>query len=80
VPAAEVAGALEPFRKARAIALVGHEPGLGELAAWLMGARVPLRFKKGAVCRIDFPQAPVPGGGQLVWMATPRMLRALDGH
>jgi phosphohistidine phosphatase len=72
-----VAEALEPFRKARRLALVGHEPGLGELAAWLIGARAPLPFKKGGVCCIDVPGLPPTGNGQLAWLATPRMLRAL---
>jgi phosphohistidine phosphatase len=73
----EVAAALEEFRRARGLALVGHEPGLGELAAWLIGARKPLPFKKGGVCRIDVPALPPSGNGQLVWLATPRMLRGL---
>src|SRR5688572_23541328 len=30
------------------IALVGHEPNIGELAAKLIGARSPIEFKKGA--------------------------------
>ena len=37
----------------RRIALVGHEPGLGELAAHLLGAKRPMAFRKGGVCRID---------------------------
>lgn len=32
------------------IALVGHEPGIGELASRLAGSRHPLEFKKGAAC------------------------------
>jgi phosphohistidine phosphatase len=72
-----LAQALEEFRKARCLALVGHEPGLGELAAWLTGARTPYAFKKGGVCRIDVSSLPPTGNGQLIWMATPRMLRAL---
>lgn len=59
------------------IALVGHEPNIGELAARLIGARTPLPFKKGAVCRIDFEVFPPKGTGQLVWFATPKMLRHL---
>lgn len=59
------------------IALVGHEPNIGELAATLIGARAPLPFKKGAVCRIDFEVFPPKGAGALVWFATPKMLRAL---
>jgi phosphohistidine phosphatase len=63
-------------RKER-IALVGHEPNMGELAARLIGARAPLEFKKGAICRIDFETLPPKGVGTLRWFATPRMLRRL---
>jgi phosphohistidine phosphatase len=59
------------------IALVGHEPNIGELAARLIGARTPLPFKKGAVCRIDFEVFPPKGTGQLAWFVTPKMLRQL---
>jgi phosphohistidine phosphatase len=31
------------------IALVGHEPGMGELAARLLGLRKPLEFNKGGI-------------------------------
>ena len=58
------------------IALVGHEPSLGELAARLIGARVRLEFKKGGICRIDFEALPPKGAGHLRWFLTPRMLRA----
>jgi phosphohistidine phosphatase SixA len=63
-------------RKAR-VALVGHEPNLGELAALLIGARNPLEFKKGGICRIDFDMLPPKGGGMLRWFLTPKMLRHL---
>jgi len=59
------------------IALVGHEPNIGELAARLIGARLPLEFKKGAICRIDFDVLPPKGIGQLRWFVTPRMLREI---
>jgi phosphohistidine phosphatase len=59
------------------IALVGHEPGLGELAGRLIGSRRPLEFKKGAVCRIDVESLSGSGGGTIRWFATPRMLRSL---
>jgi len=64
------------MRKAR-IAVVGHEPNIGELAGRLIGARMPLEFKKGAICRIDFEVFPPKGIGQLRWFVTPRMLREL---
>lgn len=59
------------------IALVGHEPNIGELAARLIGARSALEFKKGAACRIDFDVLPPKGTGRLRWFLTPRMLRKL---
>ena len=64
------------MRKAR-IAVVGHEPNIGELAGRLIGARMPLEFKKGAICRIDFEVFPPKGIGQLRWFVTPRMLREI---
>lgn len=57
------------------IALVGHEPNLGELAARLIGSRTPIEFKKGAICRIDFEVFPPKGTGALRWFITPRLLR-----
>jgi phosphohistidine phosphatase len=59
------------------IAMVGHEPGLGELAGRLMGLRRPLEFKKGAVCRIDVAALPPTGPGQLRWFLTPRIMRKI---
>jgi phosphohistidine phosphatase len=75
---ASVANALASLAKGHSIAVVGHEPDLGEFAAWLVGARRPLPFKKGGVCQIDLAEwPPVARGGTLIWMATPKMLRAL---
>lgn len=59
------------------VALVGHEPNLGELAAHLIGARRPLEFKKGGICRIDFEAFPPEGAGSLRWFLPPRLLRQL---
>lgn len=58
------------------LALVGHEPDLGLLAAWLLGTRHAPAFKKGGVCRIDLKRWPArAGSGDLVWWAPPRLLR-----
>ena len=65
-------------RGASRIALVGHEPDLGELAARLLGAKGRIEFKKGAVCRIDVDRAMPSGPGTLRWFVTPRMLRDLS--
>lgn len=61
------------------IAIVGHEPGIGELAARLLGLRKPLEFKKGGMCRIDVTALPPTGPGQLRWFVTPRILRKIGG-
>jgi phosphohistidine phosphatase len=63
-------------RRAR-IALVGHEPDLGELAARLLSAKKPVELKKGSVCRIDVQSLPPAGPGRLRWLLTPRMLRKI---
>ena len=79
-PAGTPAGVLHELarhgRKTR-IALVGHEPDIGELAARLIGARSPIPFKKGAVCRIDLDVLPPKGRGELRWLLPPRVLRRL---
>jgi phosphohistidine phosphatase len=59
------------------IALVGHEPGIGELAGRLIASRRPVDFKKGAVCRIDVAALPPAGPGQLRWFLTPRIMRKI---
>lgn len=64
-------------RGASRVALVGHEPDLGELAVRLMGARGAVEFKKGAVCRIDVDRAMPAGPGTLRWLLPPRVLRGL---
>ena len=75
-PTAVIQELAKHMRKGR-IAIVGHEPNLGELAARLIGARNPLEFKKGAICRIDFEIFPPKGTGHLRWFVTPRMLREI---
>ena len=68
---------LEKHARKTRIALVGHEPGIGELAARLIGSRHAIEFKKGAICRIDFNVLPPAGPGDLRWFMTPRVLRAI---
>lgn len=68
------------------VAVVGHEPGIGELAAHLLGMGHALEFKKGAIARIDVrglgatstdPQAAKRMTAALRWFLPPRALRAL---
>jgi len=68
---------LEKHAKRARVALVGHEPGIGELAARLIGTRHAIPFKKGAVCRIDVEGLPPAGPGDLRWLLTPRIMRMI---
>ena len=66
---------LEKQSRRSRIALVGHEPSLGEIAARLAGSRHAFPFKKGAICRVDVDMLPPASPGSLRWFITPRMLR-----
>ncbi|MGB7220130.1 MAG: phosphohistidine phosphatase SixA [Vicinamibacterales bacterium] len=74
---AAVSAELEKHTKRTRIALVGHEPGIGELTARLIGSRHAVPFRKGAVCRIDLDALPPSGPGELRWFLTSRMLRRI---
>jgi phosphohistidine phosphatase len=75
-PSAVVSELAKAARRQR-VALVGHEPGLGELAAHLLGVRRPVGFKKGGVCRVDLAGFGSRRPGALVWFLTPKILRRL---
>jgi phosphohistidine phosphatase len=75
-PATVMAHLAKAAKRTR-LALVGHEPDLGELAAHLIGGRRPLPFKKGGICRIDVAGLTSKAGGTLVWFVTPKVLRRL---
>ena len=68
---------LEKHARKPRIALVGHEPDIGELGARLVGSRRSIEFKKGAICRIDIDEIPPNGPGQLRWFLTPKILLSL---
>lgn len=72
-----VVAALEPFSDAEGIALVGHAPDIGELAARFVGARGAMEFKKGAICCIELASIPPTGPGTLRWFVQPKMLREI---
>jgi len=74
---AAVMAELEKHGRHDRIAVVGHEPSIGELAARLLGSRHAIPFKKGAVCRIDVDQLPPRGPGELRWFAPPKFLRSI---
>ena len=74
---ASVVADLEKHARKTRLALVGHEPMIGEFAARILGSRHPIEFKKGAVCRIDLEDLPPAGPADLRWMLTPKILRSL---
>jgi phosphohistidine phosphatase len=61
------------------VALVGHEPDLGELASRLLTGRedvVAIEMKKGGVACLGVDD--LDGAAVLRWLAPPRILRALS--
>ena len=75
--AAVVEAVSRQAKRYRRMALVGHEPDLGEHAARFLGARGHIEFRKGAVCAIDVDGAMPAGPGTLRWLLPPRVLRRL---
>lgn len=65
---------------AHVIALIGHEPYLGELATWLLSGHIDtwLPLKKGAACFLEFSAEVDAGQADLRWLLTPGQLRQLD--
>ena len=61
------------------IAVVGHEPHLGELVTWLVGGRVGtnVEFKKGGACLLRIDGRVDAGSALLQWLLTPAQLRGL---
>jgi phosphohistidine phosphatase len=67
-------------QRTKLTAVVGHQPGLGQLLGTCLlggGGSLPIEMKKNAVACVSFEGKPRPGHAALKWLATPRMLRAL---
>jgi phosphohistidine phosphatase len=76
----ETVRALRPFAGHSAIVVVGHEPGLSGVIAFLLtgspdGFRLAL--KKSGLVALDVHDLGRRAGATLQWMLTPRQLRAL---
>jgi phosphohistidine phosphatase len=59
------------------VAVVGHQPDLGEFGGWLLGHRKdPLDLAKAGVALVRCEDGPGKGRGYLVWLVTPDWLNA----
>ena len=77
LPPEKAALALEDYTGS--IAVVGHRPGLHELAAYLLTGRgdgLEIELEKGGVACIRFDGAPAPDAGELRWLLTPELLKS----
>lgn len=64
------------------VAIVGHEPQLGHVIGYLIGAgdRSAIELKKGAVSLLELDgREATAGSARLIWSLPPRVLRDLDG-
>jgi phosphohistidine phosphatase len=80
LPPEKAAQEVLSYSDAESIAVVGHRPGLHELAAYLLTGRgdaLEIGLKKGGVACIRFDGDPAPGAGELRWLLTPKVLRVL---
>jgi phosphohistidine phosphatase len=77
----EVLQVLQPFNGSAAVVLVGHEPNMHELASYLLTAEsshAQIEFRKGGAAHLDLGDGgPRPGVARLVWLLTPKILRAV---
>ena len=67
-------------QRAGTVALVGHEPDLSRMAAYLLTGETRgfLELKKGAACMLEFESEPAAGAGSLCWSLAPGQLRRLS--
>jgi len=72
---------LRSRKSAGAVALVGHNPDVEELASDLIGGgpECGITFKKGGVCRIDVGTLTPRPAGTLIWHLTPKLLQIIGG-
>lgn len=57
------------------VALVGHQPDLGEFVAWLIGSKkAELDLAKGGIAFVLCEREPGKGRGRLAWLVTPEWL------
>jgi phosphohistidine phosphatase len=74
----ELAAWLNERSDVSTVAVVGHEPHLGEVVTWLLGGTgSSVEFKKGGACLLRIDEKVDAGSAILVWHLPPAQLRAL---
>jgi phosphohistidine phosphatase len=75
----DVLGALAKRSALEHVVLVGHNPLLGELAAYLLSLSTGMAvdLKKSGACAVEVQRVPPKSPGTLLWMMTAKQLRAL---
>jgi phosphohistidine phosphatase len=71
---------LQPRAGTGTVALVGHEPSLSELVSYLLAGdqtSLSVEMKKGSVACIEMGRHLHAGAGTLLWLAPPKLLRAI---
>lgn len=78
-PPLELANWLNSKSELSTVAVVGHEPHLGELVTWLIGGNQGsnVEFKKGGACLLRIDEEVDAGSAVLLWHLTPAQLRGL---
>jgi phosphohistidine phosphatase len=80
IPPEKAVLALEAYSGAGSVTVVGHRPGLHELAAYLLTGQsdgLKIGIRKGGVVCLSFDGPVEPGAGELRWLLTPEFLRYL---
>ncbi len=70
--AAALSDVVAEHRGSDVLMLVGHEPDLSSVIAWLIGGGSVV-CKKGGLARVDLVEV-AAGGGELVWLLPPKEL------
>jgi phosphohistidine phosphatase len=80
VPVDPLFAELKSYTGLESVALVGHQPDLGNLIYRLIqkdGESLSIQLKKGGVCFINVTETVPTLRGDLLWLLTPRQLRLL---
>jgi phosphohistidine phosphatase len=76
-PAEELVQSLVEFSGTKSLALVGHEPDMGQMASFLLlgdAARLQMPFKSGQVAAVEVASLPPRAPGLLRWFTTQQQL------